>query len=240
MPKTATKTTTTKAPKQAKTTTATKQTKPAKAPKQDATTSEPTRTTQSSKRGKTLQAKLMASMFNTIRNDLLGPRVDAHNTSPGVLAQVLASGEYKTAQDYENVLREWLDDRFGHTHKISGFFMFSNANRASISAELGTKDVSAVGKELGVRWRALSAEQQAEWKARAGEHNADHAVRDFTPATRRGSGESETSDAESGSGSSSSSSSSSSTKQTKPRSKKTQVVVTDDGSESSEISSDSE
>ena len=57
---------------------------------------------------------------------------------------------------------------------ISSFMVFANEHRAALKAELqaaGATDVgvSVIGKALGERWRALSEEEKAQYKAKAAE-----------------------------------------------------------------------
>jgi len=178
--------------------------------------------TKAPKRGKTLASKFNDALYRTLANDLLG-----FNDQPGVLATVLSQGDYSSPEEYETVLREWLDDRFGKTHKRSGFVLFSASNRAKVVKDLDTKDMGQVASELGARWKKLSETDRAKWNDEAKEYNKENAVRDFTPAPRRNSA-----------GSTTETASKPAAKATKA---KAQPTVTDaDGSDSSEISSDSE
>ncbi len=48
--------------------------------------------------------------------------------------------------------------------KVSGYINFAKENRADVKAEMPELPASEVSKELGRRWKALSADEQAEYK----------------------------------------------------------------------------
>lgn len=49
---------------------------------------------------------------------------------------------------------------------LSGYMKFAKETRPGIVTENPDLSFGEVGKELGARWRALSDEEKAEWKAK--------------------------------------------------------------------------
>jgi hypothetical protein len=186
MPRTA-KNQTVEAPAKAAKTTTKAPVKGAKTQAAKAATKQAPKVTPAPKRGKTLASKMNDVFYRTLYQDLCGPG-DAKNPQPGTLAIVLAQGNYRTPEDYEAVLREWVDSRFGKTHKRTGFMMFSESNRAKVQEKLGTKAMAQVSKELGAQWKSLKDTQKDAWNKKAAAWTEKHGVRDFTPAPRRGAG----------------------------------------------------
>jgi hypothetical protein len=136
------------------------------------------------KKGRTLVSKLNAMFYNEMYKDMLGPS-DGKITHPGVLAQAISDAGPMTPDQAETLLRGWLDQRFGKTHNLSGYMVFSSEKRAGVVTELGVNDVSQVGTRLGEMWRALSDEEKTNYNKKAKERNSTHALPDYAPVSRR-------------------------------------------------------
>jgi hypothetical protein len=136
------------------------------------------------KKGRTLASKLNAVMYTTLHNDMLGPN-DGKITSPGVLANAISQAGAMTPDQAEELLRGWLDQRFGKTHNQSGWIMFSGQNRAKVVAELGSNKVADVGVRLGAMWKGLSADEKQVYNDQAKELNSGHSLPDYAPVSRR-------------------------------------------------------
>lgn len=135
------------------------------------------------KRGKTLSSKLNDVLYRTFSNDMLGS-----GGEPGVLAQVVSDAGAMTPQQAELLLKEFVDSRFGKTHKTNNFALWANEHRGKIKADLEKAGLPSgmgdVTKKLGEQWKQVSADVKAQWSAKAVAYNEEHGVRDFSPVPK--------------------------------------------------------
>jgi hypothetical protein len=65
--------------------------------------------------------------------------------------------------------------------RISGYILFSNANRESVKEEDADLKFTEVGKRLGEMWGELNLKEKADWNSKASKQNEDNGLPTPTP-----------------------------------------------------------
>lgn len=116
-------------------------------------------------------------------------------------AEVASKFEIDEAQ-FKEFLQEYLTSQFGKASKaskggpkgkdgkgrITGYLMFSNANRESVRDKNPGIKFTDVGKELGDMWKKISAEERVRWNNKATAHNAANGLPTPTPSAKQEAG----------------------------------------------------
>merc|ERR1712217_57137 len=83
----------------------------------------------------------------------------------------LKMAAYKKTQTYYDFQEKTVRKKYKKQPKdknapkraMTSFFLYANSVRPSVVEELGGKNVAAIGKKIGEMWKALPAEEKAQW-----------------------------------------------------------------------------